>query len=299
MACKKTWSNTAARLPFAVDNPWVSRRVLNYAHQGGAREAPSSTMYAMRQAVAGAGAHGLELDVHATADRHLVVCHDATVDRTTDGSGRIAELTLADVQRLDNAYWWVPGTVVDHEAAEADYPLRGRAPVDPDLRIPTLVEVLEAFPDTFLNFDIKLTAPDVEPYEELLAQVLRRYGRADDVIVASFLDHATAAFSAFAPEISTAAGTGDTAAFFFAVRGGSPPPPTRHHALQVPAELHGQTVVDEAFVVAAHEHDLAVHVWTIDEEDEMRRLLALGVDGIMTDRPTALAAVLAASSSPT
>lgn len=282
----------AARLPFVVDNPWVGRRVLNYAHQGGAREAPSSTLYAMRRAVA-AGAHGLELDVHATSDRHLVVCHDATVDRTTEGSGRIADLTLAELQRLDNAYWWVPGSVVDHDAGAGDYPLRGRAASDPDLRIATVVDVLDAFPDTFLNFDIKLTAPEVEPYEELLAQVLLGHGRTDDVIVASFLDHATAAFATFAPGISTAASTGDTAAFFFAVRGGSPPPPTRHHALQVPAELHGQTVVDGAFVAAAHEHDLAVHVWTIDDEEEMRRLLALGVDGIMTDRPSVLAAVLA------
>ncbi|HUP70202.1 MAG TPA: glycerophosphodiester phosphodiesterase [Acidimicrobiales bacterium] len=277
-----------------MDNPWISRRVLNYAHQGGAREGPSSTMYAMRRAVSGAGAHGLELDVHVTLDRQLVVCHDATVDRTTNGSGRIADLTLAEVQSLDNAYWWVPGTVVHHEAPEADYILRGRAPEDdPDLRIPTLIEVLEAFPGTYLNLDIKLTAPDVEPYEELVAKVLLEYGRTDDVIVASFLDHALAAFSAHAPDISTAAGTGDTAAFFLAVRGGSDPPPTPHHALQVPAELYGQTVVDEAFVAAAHDHGLAVHVWTIDEEDDMRRLLALGVDGIMTDRPSAMAAVLA------
>lgn len=275
-----------------MDNPWVGRRVLNYAHQGGAREGPSSTMYAMRRAVAGAGAHGLELDVHVTLDRQLVVCHDATVDRTTNGSGRIPDLMLAEVQSLDNAYWWVPGTVVDHDADEADYPLRGQAPEDPDLRIPTLIEVLETFPDTYLNLDIKLTAPDVEPYEELLAQVLGDFGRTDDVIVASFLDHALSAFSAHAPDVSTAAGTGDTAAFFLAVRGGSPPPPTRHHALQVPAELYGQTVVDEAFVAAAHDHGLAVHVWTIDEEEEMHRLMALGVDGIMTDRPSVMAAVL-------
>ncbi|HVE46483.1 MAG TPA: glycerophosphodiester phosphodiesterase [Acidimicrobiales bacterium] len=281
-----------------MDNPWLSRRVLNYAHQGGAKENPSSTMYAMRRAVAGAGAHGLELDVHATLDRQLVVCHDPTVDRTTNSSGRIAQLTLAEVQSLDNAYWWVPGTVVDHEAPEDAYILRGRAPADPDLRIATLVEVLENFPGTYLNLDIKLTAPDVEPYEELLAQLLGEFGRTDDVIVASFLDHAVATFSSCAPAVSTAAGTGDTAAFFLAVRGGSPPPPTRHHALQVPAELYGQTVVDEAFVAAAHDHGLAVHVWTIDEEEEMRRLLALGVDGIMTDRPSVMATVLDAGTSP-
>src|ERR1700687_756037 len=105
-------------------NPWLDRRVLNYAHQGGAREAPSSTLFALHRAVA-AGADALELDVHDTADGHLVVCHDETVDRTTDGKGPIADLTLADLQSLDNAYWWVPGEVVAHGRPDADYPLRG------------------------------------------------------------------------------------------------------------------------------------------------------------------------------
>ncbi len=273
-------------------NPWLARRPLNYAHQGGAREAPSSTLFAMRQAVAG-GADALELDLHVTADRHLVVCHDATVDRTTNGTGRIAELTLAQVQALDNAYWWVPDKVVDHERAESDYPLRGRAPDDPDLRVPALREVLEAFPDTFLNFDIKETAPTVEPYEGLLAEQLREFGRSEDVIVASFLDEATDAFSAVAPEISTAAGMAATAAFYFAVQNGAAPPPTRHHALQVPATFQDVAVVDEAFVAAAHGHELAVHVWTVDEAHEMEALLDVGVDGVMTDRPSVLRDVLA------
>ncbi|MGQ0520698.1 MAG: glycerophosphodiester phosphodiesterase [Actinomycetota bacterium] len=278
-----------------MDNRWLGRPVLNYAHQGGAREGPSSTLLAMRRAVA-AGAHAIELDVHATADRRLVVCHDATVDRTTDGTGRIAHLTLAEVQALDNAYWWVPGQVVDHSAG--DYPLRGRAPGDPDLRIPLLAEVLEAFPGTVLNLDIKETAPEVEPYEELLAAVLREHGRTDDVIVASFSDAATAAFSAAAPEVSTAAGTEATAAFYFAVLEGRAPPPSRHHALQVPPEFGGVQVVDERFVAAAHDAGLAVHVWTVDEAAQMEALLAIGVDGIMTDRPSVLAAVLAGAGAP-
>ena len=272
-------------------NPWLARRVLNYAHQGGAREGPSSTLHAMHRAVA-AGADGLELDVHVTADRHLVVCHDATVDRTTEGTGRIADLALAQVQALDNAYWWVTGEVVDHGAAPGDYPLRGRAPNDPDLRIPALRDVLEAFPTTYLNFDIKETAPAVEPYEGLLAELLREFGRTDDVIVASFHDAAIDAFSAIAPEVSTAAGTAATTAFYFAVQDGVAPPPSRHHALQVPPSYGDVTVVDERLVAAAHEHGLAVHVWTIDEPDEMEALVDLGVDGIMTDRPAVLRQVL-------
>jgi glycerophosphoryl diester phosphodiesterase len=156
-----------------VSNPWLDRRVLNYAHQGGAREAPSSTLLALRQAVA-AGADALELDVHATADRQLVVCHDATVDRTTNAAGPITSFTLAELQALDNAYWWVPGEVVAPDRPEAEYVYRGRAPLDPSLRVAALREVLEEFPHVFLNLDIKQTAPAVEPYEADLADILRR-----------------------------------------------------------------------------------------------------------------------------
>jgi glycerophosphoryl diester phosphodiesterase len=273
-------------------NPWLHRRVLNFAHQGGAKEAPSSTLLALRQAVA-AGADGLELDVHATADRQLVVCHDATVDRTTNGRGAIAELTLAELQALDNAYWWVPGEVVAPGRPEAEYPYRGRAPLDRSLGIATLREVLEAFPGTLLNLDIKQTAPTVEPYEAELAALLRGFGRRDDVIVASFLDQATAAFSAIAPEFPTSYGTLAVAAFWQAVQEGVEPPATTHLALQVPPAFESVTLVDERFVAAAHDHGIAVHVWTVDDADDMAGLIDLGVDGIMTDRPTVLEAVLA------
>jgi glycerophosphoryl diester phosphodiesterase len=274
-----------------VTNPWLERRVLNYAHQGGAREGPSSTLHAMRRAVA-VGAHALELDVHATADRQLVVCHDSTVDRTTDGSGRISDLRLEEVQQLDNAYWWLPGAVAHHGAADDAYPLRGRAPQDPDLRIPTLREVLVAFSDTFLNLDVKETAPHVQPYEGLVIDLLRELSRLDDVIIASFHDAALEAVSALAPDMATAAGRKATEEFYFAFRNGETPPSLPSRALQVPPRHEDIAVVDEQFVEAAHRAGLAVHVWTIDEEEEMERLLDLGVDGIMTDRPQVLAGVL-------
>ncbi len=267
-----------------MDNPWLDRRVLAYAHQGGAREGPSSTMWALHHAVE-VGADALELDVHATCDGHLVVCHDATVDRTTEGTGAIAAMTLAEVRALDNAYWWTPGEVVSRDASE--YPLRGHG-----LGIATLDEVLEAFPDTFLNFDIKQTAPAVEPYEEKLAAALRSHGRADGVIVASFNDLATDAFRTFAPEVATSAGTMAVAAFWRAAHTGDPLPPMPHVALQVPVETGGVTVLDEILLAAAHRQGLAVHAWTIDDRDEMERLVAMGVDGIMSDVPSVLAAVL-------
>jgi glycerophosphoryl diester phosphodiesterase len=275
-----------------MGNPWLDRRVLCYAHQGGAREGPSSTLSAMQQAVR-RGADALELDVHATADGHLVVCHDPTVDRTTDGSGSIATLTLQALRRLDNAYWWVPGEVVDHDRPGSEYPLRGRAPADHALGIATLDEVLESFPATFLNLDIKQTAPAVPPYEEALARTLRAHGRSDDVIVASFNDVATDAFRTFAPGVGTSAGTLATADVWRAAHAHLPIPDLACVALQVPVVTAGMTICDEVLVTAAHAAGLAVHVWTIDDAVEMDRLVEMGVDGIMSDVPSVLAGVLA------
>jgi glycerophosphoryl diester phosphodiesterase len=264
------------------DNPWLERRVLNYAHQGGAVEAPSSTLFAFERAVA-LGAEALEMDVHATADGELVVCHDATVDATTAATGAIAAMTLEEVRRLDNGYRF---------SVDGEFPYRGRAPQDRRFGVATLREVLEAFPGVFLNLDIKQTAPDVEPYEATLAAMLREFGRAGDVIVASFLDHATDAFSAVATEIHTSAGTNATADFWRAVQAGETPPPMRHVALQVPHRVAGTVVVDERFVAAAHQAGVAVHVWTIDDPAEMAELINVGVDGVMTDRPSVLETVL-------
>jgi glycerophosphoryl diester phosphodiesterase len=272
-------------------SPWTERRVIAYAHQGGAWEAPSSTLYAIEAAIA-AGATGIELDVHATSDGRLVVGHDPTVDRTTEKSGAIANLTYDELSRLDNAYWWAPGADVSPGLDADAYPFRGRAPRDHRFGIALLEEVLEAFPGVVLNLDIKQTAPVVDPYEGALAALLRRYGRVDDVIVASFLDTATDSFTTFAPEIPTSAGTVAVAAFYQAVQAGEIPTPLNHVALQVPVRFGEMTLVDARFVEVAHDQGLAVHVWTIEEEDEMRDLCALGVDGIITDRPTALVGVL-------
>ncbi len=277
-----------------MGNPWLERRVLLYAHQGGAREAPSSTLFAIRRAVAN-GADAIELDVHATADGHLVVCHDPTVDRTTPASGAIPTFTLAQLRLLDNAYWWVPGHESLHGAPDTDYSLRGRHGEDPSLGIATLREVLDEFPHVFINLDIKETAPSVVPYEGKLADILRAYDRSDDVIVASFHDSALDAFRRFAPDVHTSLGLSDSLLFGEAVEAGEPLPrfDATQVALQLPSMYGEQTVIDGRLVDAAHDAGLAVHAWTIDDPDEMRALIGLGVDGIMTDRPSVLAAVLA------
>lgn len=278
--------------PTPEANCWLERRVLAYAHRGGALEGPSSTLAAMSAALA-AGATALELDVHATADGHLVCCHDPTVDRTTNGHGAIAELTLAQVQALDNAWWFVPGAEVSPGRPDEEYRWRGRAPADRAYAIPTLHEVLDAFPGVVLNLDIKQTAPAVPPYEATLARVLAGRGRAHDVMVASFHDAALQAFSAAAPGIATSAGPLALARLWQALQAGEVPPRVPHQALQVPARLGSTTIVDERTVSVAHDLGLAVHVWTVDEPAEMERLVAVGVDGIMSDRPSLLARTLA------
>ena len=267
--------------------------MIAYAHQGGAWEGPSSTLHAIEHALK-AGATGIELDVHATADGELVVCHDATVDRTTASSGTIASFTLEELRAMDFSYWWIPGADVTPGRPDADYPFRGRAPADRAFGIATLREVLEAFPGVVLNLDIKQTAPAVAPYEETLARLLAEYGRCDDLIVASFLDPATDAFRTFAPDVPTSAGTIATAEAWRAVQAGEEMPPIPAVAYQVPERQGDLVVVDGRFVDAAHRAGKAIHVWTVNDTESMERLRGLGVDGIISDLPTTLCGVLAA-----
>jgi glycerophosphoryl diester phosphodiesterase len=247
----------------------------------------------MRNAVA-AGAHALELDAHGTSDGHVVVCHDPTVDRTTGGTGAIADLTLAQVKALDSAYWFIPGADVTPDQPESAYPYRGRAAEDPEFTIASLAEVLEAFPEVILNLDIKQSAPAVAPYERAVADLLREFGRSDDVIVTSFNDAVTETFRGFAPDVPTSAGTITTAAFFQAVHRGEEPPAMPAVAFQVPERYGDIVLVDERFVEAAHRRGAAVHVWTVNDTESMERLVDLGVDGIISDVPTELMGVLRA-----
>lgn len=274
-----------------MNNPWLDRRVVAFAHQGGSFEGPSSTLAAIASAIRH-GASAVELDVHATRDHRLVVCHDETVDRTTNHHGEIAALTLSELTDMDNAYWWIAGDTVTRGEADAAYVHRGKAPADRRYAVATLEEVARAFPGVVLNLDIKRTSPDVEPYEELLANELRRLERTSSVIVASFHDDAIQRFRSIAPEVFTSAATGETAAFFFSLMEDVAPVVAPVCSFQVPATFGDVTVVDERFVDAAHASGVAVHVWTVNEVDEMNRLLDWGVDGIVSDTPTPLASLL-------
>jgi glycerophosphoryl diester phosphodiesterase len=271
-----------------VRNPWMTRRVLHFAHQGGAREAPSSTLFAMRQAIRN-GADGIELDVHRTIDGILVVCHDSTVDRTTQGSGRICDLTLSELRNLDNAYWWVPGFESTTEAHANEYVLRGQYPENKALGIATLEEVLKEFTGTYLNFDIKDTAPEFAPYEHQLADMLREHGRIEDIIVASFHDSALASFRNYAPEIHTSMGPAEVVNVALDLADDKPLSALPSVvAMQLPVWFGSERVITSALIAAAHEADIAVHAWTIDEPAEIDELISLGIDGIITDCPTVL-----------
>jgi len=284
------------------DNPWLARRVLNIAHQGGENEAPSDTMYAFKSAMT-KGVDMLELDVHATADGQIVVLHDTTVNRTTNGTGRVDALTLAQIQALDAAHYFVQDCGTCHGRPAAEYTFRGvatgarPAPAGysaTDFRIPTLEEVLQTFPDVPINIEIKNTAPDTASYEKTLADLLDQYDRVDDVIIVSFLDHAIEQFKLWAPHVHTATATGETAVYWATAQNALPGAPNpRYVALQVPLVFNGVPVVDADFVANAHANGFAVHVWTINTRAEMEWLLDIGVDGIMTDWPTLLEAVLA------
>lgn len=294
-------AGAAGPLTLVDQRRWLQRRPLNIAHQGGEAEAPSSTLFAMATALA-AGADALELDVHATADGHLVVLHDPTVDRTTDGTGAVDSMTLEQIRRLDAAHWFVAGEGVAADRDAAAYSLRGIAtgavpPPDgfsqADFAIPTLAEVFDRFDSTLINVDIKQTAPVTRPYEEALAELITRYGREETTMVASFSDESLVTFRAAAPGVATSASPGEVLTFWTAVANDeAPPAPLPYEAFQVPVTYEGVTVVDEAFVTAAHECGVAVHVWTIDDVETMRGLLDLGVEGVVTNRPSVLEQVL-------
>jgi glycerophosphoryl diester phosphodiesterase len=267
------------------DNPWLSKRVIAYAHQAGAKESPSSTLFAIQRAV-DLGCQAIELDVHATLDRQLVVSHDATVDATSNGSGKIADMTLSELKKLDFSYWF------STQQDPGNYFLRGKFKTDKNYGVATLDEIFSSFPDIIFNFDIKQTDPDVKGYEGLLADKIREFKMQDNVIVASFLDGAIKKFREICPEVSTSASANEVYEFYQLWKNNKDVKGFAPLALQVPFYFNGNQVVNASFVDYAHRHNLVVHVWTIDEADQMNELLEFNVDAIMTDCPSVLVSIL-------
>ncbi|WP_205699041.1 glycerophosphodiester phosphodiesterase family protein [Conexibacter sp. SYSU D00693] len=297
----------AGAVPAAHAGQWTERRVLNMTHQGGEAEHPSGTMYAFRESLA-LGADMLELDVQPTKDGHLVVLHDQSVARTTGVARSVYDMTLAEVQRLDAAFNFVPGKGTAADRPAGDYPLRGvrtgdKAPppgyTPDDFRIPTLEEVLRAFPDIPTNIEIKgRSDADTDSFlrnADLLVALLKRVPH-PPLVVVSFNQDAVDRFHAALPQIDVAPGIVGMVTF---VAAGLAPAGTQ--ALQVPPVYSGIPIMTPDFVRRAHAQGFGVHVWFSGQEESERvyeRMLDMGVDGLMPAKPRALEAVLCRRGTP-
>jgi glycerophosphoryl diester phosphodiesterase len=248
-------------------------RVLVIAHRGGAGLWPENTLYGFEHAAA-LGVDVIETDVHATRDGELVIFHDDGVGRTTDGSGKVSSFTLAELKRLDAAYRFSPD-------GGRTFPLRGSG-----VNVPTLREVFTALPHMRFNIEPKQTVPSITAP---LCRMIREYGMTERVLVASFSGAALEEFRRECPEVATSAATGEVASFLTLQRAGlaaSYSPVIQ--ALQVPEYVGGLHLLTRDFVESAHGRNLRVHAWTVNAEGDMRRLIELGVDGIITDYPDRL-----------
>ena len=242
------------------------------AHRGSRTLWPENTMRAFQGAV-DLGYRYLETDLHLTADGVLVCLHDHTLDRTTDGTGKVWHQTLADLKRLDAGFRFDP---IHH------FPHRGTG-----VTIPTFEEVATTFPETVLTVDLKQRG-----LEEALLESIRQFDLWERVIVGSFTDARLRRFRKLAGgRVATSAGPQETLSFVVRARAGRPRA-MQADVLQVPVRQGGLTLVDRVTVDAAHRLDMQVHVWTINDPDEMSDLLDLGVDGLVTDRPDLLAELL-------
>jgi glycerophosphoryl diester phosphodiesterase len=271
-----TWLSEPMRdYPFFshVDN----EKVLVLAHQGGDGEWPSNTMLAFQNA-ADLGVDVLEMDVHMSSDGEIVVIHDDTVDRTTDGSGEVSAMTLAELQALDAGYDWP--TVEGHpDLGTENHPYRGQG-----VTIPSLEEIFIAFPNYPMSIEIKQDTPSMA---EPLCALIREYEREDWVIIPSFSEKAMREFRAACPEVATMGVESEVRLYFIlntAMISGTWQPSTQ--AFAVPEYFGDLHVLTPSFVANSKEHNVRVYPWTINSEEDMRRMIDLGVDGIITDYPS-------------
>src|SRR5215213_5931354 len=252
---------------------------INFAHRGGAKVVPEDTIEGFREGFA-MGGGVVECDVHASADGTIVVIHDAVVDRTTDGTGPVAEKTVPELQSLDAGYRFSPD-------GGATFPWRARG-----VKIPTLEALYQAFPEAPFNIEIKGRRSGIE---ETAFRQIEAAGALQRTLVVSDNTGTISRFRKVSQgKVATASSTVELLGSWILhlLRLGrlydAP-----FQALQAPEKYKGVVpVVTRRFVRKAHDRGLRVDVWTIDDEAAMRRLLSFGVDGIMTDRPDVLAGVL-------
>jgi glycerophosphoryl diester phosphodiesterase len=272
------------------------------AHAGGDLSAPHSTMFAYTEAAL-AGVDVLELDVMLTGDGVLVVQHDDTVDRTTESTGRVRDLTYDELAALDNAYWFA-GVWSDQSRPPEDYVYRGirtgQRPPPPgytpeDFRVETFRSIAEAFPDHVLDVEIKVPRNDAGEDDlafaiegaRVLAAEIAELGRTDSVVVVSFSDEVLAAFRELAPDVATSPGL-DTLVAWYA--GADVQFAPQDVVFQVPPEYEGVEVLVAETIERARSDGFGVWVWMNDADtqenaDFYAELAARGVDGLIVSRP--------------
>jgi glycerophosphoryl diester phosphodiesterase len=243
------------------------------AHRGGGGSRPENTLSAFDAAYA-AGIRYFEFDLHATRDGVLVACHDSDLSRTTDREGYIRELTYRELSVADAGY---------HFDAGHGFPFRGRGE-----RVPRLSEILERYADARYVIEIKQVAPSIVP--ELDRQLTQSSLRAR-VLAASEFQAPLNELRRIAPDLPTNFSADEVRGFLQAALQDAPFTPPGQ-ALQIPPSYGQIELANAATIAAAHRLGIEVHVWTVNEPVEMSRLLALGVDGIITDFPERLAAIL-------
>lgn len=244
---------------------------IRFAHRGSRVLWPENTAEAFQGAV-DLGYQYIETDVRMTRDGVVVAFHDASLDRTTNGVGEVSSWDLADLQRLDAAWWFDEGN---------GYPLRGTG-----VTVRPLGEVFDLWPDVRFNVDLKGAG-----MEWAVADVIKRHGREESTLVGSFFDRRIAKFRRITQgDVAVSAGPAAVLAMVAASRSRRT---VRRSvaAYQLPFDYRS-VPIDRKLIDAIHNADAHVHTWTVNESADMHRLLGLGVDGIVTDRPDILNEVL-------
>ncbi|GHO88651.1 glycerophosphodiester phosphodiesterase [Dictyobacter formicarum] len=256
------------------------RRPYIFAHQGGELLAPTNTMAAFAVADAIGGIDFLDVDVHMTRDGHLVGIHDATVDRTTNGQGRVDSFTLAELQQLDAGYHF--------QDLQGQYSYRGKG-----VYIPALEEVFQAYSSKYyLHFEVKDAYPrqGSSQIEAKLWALIQKYQMEQRVIVSSFVQAVVARFQALSGgRVVTGAGRPEVTSFVLTHKARLPWLYRRRSTvLSIPDAHSGVDLKDPALVRGARRKGMELYYWTIDEPDLMRQLIEMGADGLFTNRPDLL-----------
>jgi glycerophosphoryl diester phosphodiesterase len=240
---------------------------LVFAHRGGAALGPENTLAAFDLGLA-AGADGIELDVHLSADGVPVVHHDSTLERTTNASGAVAARTASELARVDAGYQF--------ELA-GRHPFRGQ-----QIGIPTLVDVLRRYPDTRVIIELKVDSAEMGV---AVAGAVRSMSAVDRVCLAGSGSSSAAAAREALPDAACSASHGEVRWALYRSWARWPVRHVRYGGYQVPEQAGRVRVVSPRFVRDAHASGLKVQVWTVDDEPDARRLLTWGVDGLITNRP--------------